>query len=116
MSVNTAITIFVNKGDGTIRKRAEVAGPQNCRISEITLAELYYGAAKSSRTAKKIADIGLLLRLFDIVTAPARPAGLWSLQSPPGTERSTTGRVLDLLVGAAAAVRSMTINRRSAGG
>lgn len=69
MSVNTAITIFVNKGDGTIRKRAEVAGPQNCRISEITLAELYYGAARSNRTAEKIADIGLLLRLFDIVTA-----------------------------------------------
>ncbi len=65
---DTNVCIDLLRGDAVIRKRVEAAGPQNCRISEITLAELYYGAEKSTRTAEKIEDIGLLLRLFDIVT------------------------------------------------
>ena len=65
--LDTNICIELLRGNDVIRKRIEEAGPQNCRISEITVAELYYGASKSVRSFEKKQDIRFLLEIFDLV-------------------------------------------------
>lgn len=65
--LDTNVCIELLKGNKTVRNRIEAVGPQNCRISEITVAELYYGASKSTRSFEKRQDIRFLLELFDLV-------------------------------------------------
>ena len=64
--LDTNVCIELLRGNKTVRGHIEEAGPQNCRISEITVAELYYGAAKSTRSFEKKQDIRFLLELFDL--------------------------------------------------
>ena len=49
LDTNVIISMFKNKGK--VRQHIMDAGFQNCFISEITIAELFYGAAKGGRRA-----------------------------------------------------------------
>ena len=65
--LDTNICIELLKGNRTVRAHVEKAGPRNCCISEITVAELYYGAYKGERSFEKKQDIRFLLELFDLL-------------------------------------------------
>ena len=65
--LDTNICIELLKGNRNVRSRIEEAGPRNCYISEITVAELYYGAYKGERSFEKRQDIRFLLELFDLL-------------------------------------------------
>lgn len=65
--LDTNVCIELLRGNKLVRKRIEEVGPQNCRISEITVAELYYGACKSERSFEKKQDIRFVLEIFDLV-------------------------------------------------
>ena len=54
-----------------IRAKIIDVGLEECCVSEITLAELYYGAAKSGR-AQHYADVRFIQEHFEIL--PIRPA------------------------------------------
>jgi tRNA(fMet)-specific endonuclease VapC len=47
--LDTNIIVFLFKGNENITKRIKKSGLKNCFISEITIAELKYGAEKSKR-------------------------------------------------------------------
>ena len=47
LDTDTCIAMFKNRGG--VREKIIEVGCRNCYVSDITLAELYYGAAKSER-------------------------------------------------------------------
>ena len=59
LDTNICISILKNKFD--TRRRVAKVGLDHCFISEITLAELYYGASKSGDKASRIDDFDLLI-------------------------------------------------------
>lgn len=64
LDTNVLISMFRNYGD--VRSRILSAGFKNCCVSEISIAELFYGAAKGGRQ-KNYEDINNVLRQFEIV-------------------------------------------------
>jgi tRNA(fMet)-specific endonuclease VapC len=50
--LDTNICIYYIKGSYNLKEKFQQIGPENCFISEITLAELKYGVANSQREQK----------------------------------------------------------------
>lgn len=66
--LDTNICIYLLKRRYNIDKRIKQVGYENCFISDITLAELYYGAAKSGQKEKKIEDVRRIEELFCVLS------------------------------------------------
>ena len=64
LDTNVLISMFRNYGD--VRSHILSVGFKNCCVSEISIAELFYGAAKGGRQ-KNYEDIKNVLRQFEIV-------------------------------------------------
>ena len=62
--LDTNICVFLLRGLYGITERLELIGRENCRISEITVGELLYGAACSANPQKHIAQIDKIIKLF----------------------------------------------------
>lgn len=54
------------KDKGGVRKQILKVGFENCYVSEISIAELFYGAAKGGRD-KNFEDVNHILRLFEVL-------------------------------------------------
>ena len=65
--LDTNICIYLLKRRYHIEERIREAGYDNCFISDITLAELYYGASKSGQKEKRIQDVYRIEELFEIL-------------------------------------------------
>lgn len=65
--LDTDICIFLLKGKYSLKEKINSLSPQNCSISEITLAELHYGAAKSELYDKHIRDVYKIGELFEVL-------------------------------------------------
>lgn len=65
--LDTNICIYLLKNRYDIGKRIKLAGYDNCFISDITLAELYYGASKSGQKAKKMQEVRFIEMLFRVL-------------------------------------------------
>ena len=70
LDTNVCIDLFNDKNG--IKKKIYRAGITNCCISEITIAELYYGLAKGSYKDRLLHDIISAERLFNII--PSYPS------------------------------------------
>lgn len=64
--LDTNAVIQILRGDKAIIKRVYEVGIDNCCISEITVAELYYGAVKGNRKSN-FDDIDIIRRMFQII-------------------------------------------------
>jgi len=64
LDTNVCISIFKNKYG--IREKIIKIGHKNCFVSEITIAELFYGASKSGQQ-RHFEDVTNVLRLFGVV-------------------------------------------------
>lgn len=64
LDTNVLISMFRNKGN--VRSRILQVSFKNCYVSEITIAELFYGAAKGGNK-KNFEDIKNVLRQFEII-------------------------------------------------
>lgn len=62
--LDTNICIFLLKKQYGIAQQIEKVGVENCFISDITLAELYYGAANSGQKEKKMIGVKAIEELF----------------------------------------------------
>ena len=51
--LDTNVCILLLRGNLLVRNFLERAGAENCFLSEITIAELYFGAEKSMRSAQE---------------------------------------------------------------
>lgn len=69
--LDTNAVIEMLHGNRNVIGRIEKYGLQNCCISEITIAELYYGAVKGGNP-KNMRDIAIIERIFEIT--PLYPA------------------------------------------
>lgn len=64
LDTNVLISMFKNKG--RVRQHIMDAGIQNCFISEISIAELFYGAAKGGKR-QNMDDVTNVLQQFDVL-------------------------------------------------
>jgi tRNA(fMet)-specific endonuclease VapC len=65
--LDTNICIFYLRGKFEINKKIEEVEIQNCYISEITIAELIYGAKNSANYQKHIKEIDKIKQLFEVI-------------------------------------------------
>ncbi len=106
--LDTNVCIELLKGNPATRSHVEEVGPRNCGISEITVAELYYGANKSSRSFEKRQDIRFLLEIFELV--PIAPAlSVYGEVKALLEERGLRLDDFDLLIGATALEAGMKL-------
>lgn len=106
--LDTNICIELLKGNRSVRAHVEEVGPRDCCISEITVAELYYGAYKGEHSFEKRQDIRFLLELFD----PIAMAPCLAVYGEIKTLLERKGESLDdfdLLIGASALEAGLTL-------
>lgn len=64
LDTNVLISMFKNKG--MVRSHIKEVGFSNCVVSEISIAELFYGAAKGGRL-ENFKDIDNVLKKFEVL-------------------------------------------------
>ena len=57
------------RDEGSVRDSIRKVGTKNCYISEITVAELYFGYAKAKDKQRKLDDIRLVQKMFKVIPA-----------------------------------------------
>ena len=67
--LDTCVCISMFRNEGNVRDTLRNVGVENCYISEITVAELYFGLAKSTDKKRKQEDIREVQRLFRVIPA-----------------------------------------------
>jgi len=65
--LDTDICVFFLQGKYNIKDKILENGLENCFISEITIAELKYGAIKSKNRKKHLKEVDLVIELFAIL-------------------------------------------------
>ena len=64
--LDTNICIFYMKGKYHLNEKIKKVGQDNCYISEITVAELLFGAARSTNKEKHLKQIASFIEQFKI--------------------------------------------------
>jgi len=102
----TCISMFRN--EGRVRETLRRIGTKNCYISEITVAELYFGLAKAEDKKRKLDDIREVQRLFRVIPAYASFKEYGEIRY---SLEHTGQRVdqFDLLIGATALHHDLTL-------
>ena len=105
--LDTDICVELLRHNERVITGIETAGRENCFVSEITIAELFYGAAKSGRE-ENFDDVQRIQDLFEVV--PLRP----SLRKYGVTKAHLMAKGIsvgefDLLVGSCAVHNNMTM-------
>lgn len=65
LDTNALISMLKNKGN--VRRQILEVGFKNCFISEISIAELFYGAAKGGRL-ENFNDVKHILQKFEVLS------------------------------------------------
>jgi tRNA(fMet)-specific endonuclease VapC len=102
----TCISMFRN--EGRVRDTLLRIGTKYCYISEITVAELYFGLAKAEDKKRKLDDIREVQRLFRVIPAYASFKEYGEIRY---SLEHTGQRVdqFDLLIGATALHHGLTL-------
>lgn len=104
--LDTNICIYLLKDQYNVASKIESVGIGNCYISEITLAELYYGAANSGRKNEKLPAVKALEELF----TPLSVRSSLEIYGEAKTDLRQKGLLIDdfdLLIGATAIANDM---------
>ncbi len=65
--LDTNICVFCMRGKFEMNRKIALAGIENCYLSEITVAELYYGAENSDNPKKTMRETEDFISLFRVV-------------------------------------------------
>jgi tRNA(fMet)-specific endonuclease VapC len=106
--LDTNICIFYLKGKYDLSERFDQVGFENCCISEITFAELLYGAECSNNVVKNTQTINDFAKTITIVPI----YGALSIYAREKFLLRTAGRMIDdfdLLIGATAIANNMVL-------
>ncbi|MEQ8551293.1 MAG: type II toxin-antitoxin system VapC family toxin [Cyclobacteriaceae bacterium] len=112
--LDTNICIYFFRGKYDLKNRINTAGIENCAISEITLAELVYGAEHSSNPKKNhglIADLTEQIATISIFDSILEYAQQKSRLRKLGTLISD----FDLLIGSTAIANGLTMVTHNTG-
>ena len=106
--LDTCVCISMFRNEGRVRETLLKVGIKNCYISEITVAELFFGLAKADNKKRKLEDIREVQRMFKVIP-------VYSSFKEYGEIRHTLERTgqridqFDLLIGATAVHHQMTL-------
>ena len=106
--LDTCVCISMFRNEGRVRETLLKVGIKNCYISEITVAELFFGLAKADNKKRKLEDIREVQRMFKVIP-------VYSSFKEYGEIRHTLERTgqridqFDLLIGATALHHQMTL-------
>ena len=106
--LDTCVCISMFRNEGHVRETLLKVGIKNCYISEITVAELFFGLAKADNKKRKLEDIREVQRMFKVIP-------VYSSFKEYGEIRHTLERTgqridqFDLLIGATALHHQMTL-------
>lgn len=106
--LDTNICIYYIKGLYDLRSKFEEVGPENCFISEITLAELKFGVTKSQKKEKNQIVLENFLRGIQIL--PIFP--VLDIYASEKARLQKSGNIIDdfdLLIGATAVYFGLTM-------
>jgi len=106
--LDTNICIYYIKGLYDLKSKFEEVGPENCFISEITLAELKFGVAKSKAKEKNQKALDNFLSGIQIL--PIFPA--LDIYASEKARLQKSGKIIDdfdLLIGATAVSFDLTM-------
>lgn len=106
--LDTCVCISMFRNEGKVRETLQKVGIENCYISEITVAELYFGLAKSTDKKRKLEDIKEVQHLFRVIPAYSSFKEYGEIRH---SLENTGQRVdqFDLLIGATALHHKMTL-------
>lgn len=99
--LDTNICIAMFKGRADVSEKLIKYGFSRCAISELTIAELYYGAYKSNAPIKHIEEISKVKERFDVISISSSLETFGQLKA----EMERSGNKIDdfdLLIGATA--------------
>ena len=106
--LDTNICIYFLKGQFGLHGKINEIGKENCFLSEITIAELKFGAENSVQKEKNRKNVEEFQSKFDIL--PVFPA--LDIFAKEKARLKTKGRILDdfdLLIGATALQNNLTL-------
>lgn len=106
--LDTCVCISMFRNEGNVRETLRRIGTKNCYISEITVAELYFGLAKAEDKKRKLNDILEVQRLFRVIPVYSSFIEYGEIRH---SLEHTGQRVdqFDLLIGATALHHNMTL-------
>ncbi len=106
--LDTCVCISMFRNEGRVRETLKKNGTKNCFISEITIAELYFGLAKATDKKRKLEDIREVQKLFRVIPAYSSFKEYGEIRH---SLEHTGQRVdqFDLLIGATALHHKMTL-------
>ena len=106
--LDTCVCISMFRNEGNVRETLRRIGTENCFISEITVAELYFGLAKAEDKKRKQNDILEVQRLFRVIPVYSSFMKYGEIRY---SLEHTGQRVdqFDLLIGATALHHNMTL-------
>ena len=98
--LDTDICVELFRHNELVIKKIETVGRRSCFVSEITIAELFYGAAKSGND-KNYDDVQRVQSLFEVV--PLRPSlRLYGINKASLQAKGLSVGEFDLLIGSCA--------------
>lgn len=106
--LDTNICVFLLKDACGVKKRLDEVGRERCFVSEITLAELYFGAAYSGRKEEKMKEVDFIGRYFKVLPVRGALRAFWEVKACLQRE----GRLIDdfdLLIGATAVANELVM-------
>ena len=105
--LDTDVCIEIIKHNERVLDKVEAVGEENCFVTDITVAELFYGAAKSGRP-EHFDDVDTILQSFDIM--PLLPS--LRLYGENKALLENNGRMIgefDLLIGSCATYHDLIV-------
>ena len=106
--LDTCICVFLFRNKYDIAKRLNQIGYKDCYVSEVTLAELRYGAYKSDRTEQNLDLIERFSEKVNIVSF-AETIDFYAKEKNRLNKQGTPIEDFDLLIASAASVRKLTL-------
>lgn len=106
--LDTNICAYFFNGKYNLEVKIDEVGFKNCCVSEITIAELKYGIAKSTHKEKNLKALEIFQSKIDIL--PIFP--VFDIYAEEKARLKTKGRILDdfdLLIGTTAIFNNLTL-------
>lgn len=106
--LDTCICVFLFRNKYNIEKRLNQIGYKDCYVSEVTLAELRYGAYKSDRTEQNLDLIERFSEKVNIVPF-VETIDFYAKEKNRLNKQGTPIEDFDLLIASAAVARKLTL-------
>jgi len=107
--LDTNTCVYAIKREPQVLRRLQERGPEDFGISAITVAELWFGAAKSGRPRQTLSSVNAFLEPFEILPFGRDAAGEYAQTRLQLEKDGQPIGERDLLIAASAKARRLTV-------